>query len=64
MKKICPSLTGISIDLMIKAASRLNFENFILLIDAAAKRIKLNPEILYQQILLYNTDKFSLNLII
>jgi len=49
---------------MIKAVGRLNFDNFILLLDTVAKKIGVYSETIYEQVLLYGTDNYNISLII
>ena len=64
IQKICPCLSGVSVDLMIKSVGRLNFDNFILLLDTVAHKIGVHCETIYEQVLLYGTDNYNISLII
>jgi hypothetical protein len=49
---------------MIKAAGRLNFEHFILLLDTVSNKIGINNQTIYEQVLVYGTDNYNISLII
>ena len=55
LAKICPNLTGIIIDVLISSVGRLNFENFIALLEKTAAKVKVEVELFYTQVIAYET---------
>lgn len=52
------------IELIVDSFERINFDNFVAMLEAAAERLDIRAEWLFEQALLYNTENYNLAIIL